>query len=247
MDGRLTDINLLASGFYTVSDAARLIEVGSAQRILGWLRGYPRRDIGPLLTRDFPPIAGTQELSFLDLMEVRFVEHFREQGVKVRTLRRSLETARKVFGEPKPLATSKIRFVARQDKRDVFVEEVLRPVAEETGDRKLWSLITKQYEIYEFIRDRLASSIRFDPDTALANRWIPRPNEFPEIVIDPRVAYGQPIVPGRVPTRALFDAWRAEDENLDAVADWFDVPVTEAKMAVAFEQLLLKPRRAVVN
>jgi hypothetical protein len=34
-----------------------------------------------------------QEVSFLDLVEVRFVEHFREVGVKVRTLRRALEAA----------------------------------------------------------------------------------------------------------------------------------------------------------
>lgn len=105
--GNMKPINPLAAGFYTISDAARLIEVGSARRILGWLRGYPKRRIGPLLNRDFMPIGGHEELSFLDLMEIRFVEYLREQGVKVQTLRKALENARIVFKEEKPLASEK--------------------------------------------------------------------------------------------------------------------------------------------
>ena len=94
--GNVEPINLLAAGFYTVQEAARLIEVGSVRRITGWLRGYPGRNVEPLLTRDYAKIGDYEELSFLDLMEVRFVEHFREQGVKVRTLRRALENARPI-------------------------------------------------------------------------------------------------------------------------------------------------------
>jgi hypothetical protein len=40
---RLADLNPLARGFYTVQEAARLIEVGSTHRIYGWLKGYRGR------------------------------------------------------------------------------------------------------------------------------------------------------------------------------------------------------------
>ena len=66
-------VNPLARGFYSVKDAARLIENARARRIYGWLKGYPDRDIGPLLERDYTPINDRQELSFLDLIEVRFL------------------------------------------------------------------------------------------------------------------------------------------------------------------------------
>jgi hypothetical protein len=111
--------NALAQGFYTVSEAARLIEVGNAARIHGRLKGYPNRQIGPLLTRDYEPIEERQELSFLDLMEVRFVEHFRYHGVKMRPLRCAAERLREEFETQHPFATDRVHLVA--DKADVFL------------------------------------------------------------------------------------------------------------------------------
>lgn len=236
--------NPLARGFYTVAEAARLIEVGSAARIRGWLKGYPGRRIGPLLTRDYPPLGEAQELSFLDLIEVRFVEHFREQQVKTCTLRSAIETARKVFGREKPLASDRVKFVT--DGKNIFVEEVLKPTAKAANDAALWSLVTRQYEIYEFIQARLLRGLSFDPGTHLARRWVPRPQEFPDIIVDPRIAYGQPVGPSSVPTATLYDAWEAERRDIDAVADWYGVPLPEAQMAVDFETRLRLPREALV-
>lgn len=243
--GNAVPTNPLAAGFYTVDDAARLIEVGSARRILGWLRGYPDRQIGPLLHRDYQPLGGRQELSFLDLMEVRFVEHLRDQGVKVRTLRKALEAARALFGEAKPLASDKVRFLLTADRKNVLVEEVLKPAAQEAGDTRLWNLLTRQYEMWEVIQAALAKGVSFDPRTHLAARWAPRPDSFPTILIDPRIAYGQPIIPALVPTRAIADIWAAEGGEVEAAADWFGIPVEQARDAVGFELALNEPKQAL--
>ena len=234
--GILQPANPLAIGFYTIRDAARLIEVGSKTRIAGWLRGYPGREIDPLLARDFQPIEGKQELSFLDLMEVRFVEHFREQGVSVRALRQALQTARQIFGDDKPLVSQKIRFVTTEDRKNVFVEEALKPAAKETEDTRLWSLLNRQYEMYEFIMDRLARGVVFDPATQIATRWAPRPDEFPTIHVDPRVAYGQPALPSGYPTQVIYEAWQAEDEDYGTVADGFNIGLEDVQTAVMFER-----------
>lgn len=223
-------------GFYTVSEATRLIEVGNRRRILGWLQGYPKRTTGALISRDYQPIGNKQEMSFLDLLEVRFIEHFREQGVHIQTLRRCVETAREIWQTPKPLATSYIRFRARKDGRDVLAEEVLRPAAEEYNDPKLLGLFARQYEIYAVIRDTLDKGVSFDPHSHFAVRWVPRPNKFPDIIVDPTVAYGRPTGPSKVPTAVLYSAWIAEGRKLDPVADWYEIPITEAKMAIDFEQ-----------
>jgi uncharacterized protein (DUF433 family) len=232
------ETNPLARGFYTVNDAARLIEAGRARRIMGWFRGYPRSQVGPLLVRDFQPIGGHEELSFLDLMEVRFVETFREAGVGVRALRQALVTARDVFKDEKPLVSARIRFVMTKDRKNLFSEEVLKPVAKATHDTRLWSLLTRQYEMYTFIMDRLERGVTFDPQTDLANQWTPRPDRFPDIIIDPRIAYGQPALPNGFPTQTIYESWRAEDEDYGSVSDWFDIPLTDVQSAVAFEQYL---------
>lgn len=237
--------NPLSRGFYTVHDAARLIEVGSAQRIRGWLAGYPRRQVGPLLVRDYEPIGNAQEMSFLDLMEVRFVEHFRDIGVKPQTLRRCIEVAREKFNEDKPLLKQGVLFIPTDDRRKVIVEEVLKPMAKENKDRKLWNLVDRNYEFNDFIEGALARGLAFDPETEMASEWRPRAIDFPNVVIDPRIAYGQPAVPSGIPTSVLFDAWRAEGEEIAPVADWFNVPVDQVQMAVGFEKLLKHEEQAL--
>lgn len=237
--------NPLSRGFYTVPDAARLIEVGSAARIRGWLSGYRQHGTGPLLQRDYAPIEGKQELSFLDLMEVRFVEHFRANGVKVRTLRAALEHARAVFNEDKPLLRRDILFLPTEDRKHLLVEEVMKRAATENDDRRLWNLVSKQYQFGEIVERTLARGLAFDPDTQLTSKWTPRPDRFPKIVVDPRVAYGQPSTPGRIATGSIFASWEAEGEEAPVVADWFNLPVGEVQMAVDFERSLIAERQAL--
>jgi uncharacterized protein (DUF433 family) len=230
--------NPLAQGFYTVPEAARLIQVGSARRIYGWLRGYSGRDIGPLLERDYQPIGDAEELSFHDLMEVRFVEHFREYGVKVSSLRIAANRLRNELNTKHPFASQKVILTA--DKADVFVKEVLQKAAEETDDIKLRSLTTNNYVMYEAIKQALIPGVEFSPHTELVNRWKPIPNKFPEITIDPRIARGQPVLPKGIPTGVLFDAWKAENKNVDSVALWYNLKSTDVLQAIRFEQALDK-------
>lgn len=76
----------------------------------------------------------------------------------------------------------------------------------------------------------------FDPQTHVAQSWQPRPDAFPKIEIDPRIAYGKPITPSHVPADAIYDLWLAEGEDTAAVADWFGMPLDEAEMAVRFHE-----------
>lgn len=234
--------NPLGRGFFTVREAARLIEFSDAHRIYGWLKGYPGRGVGPLLTRDYQPIEDHHELSFLDLIEIRFVEHFRHHQVKMRALRRAAELLRKEFGTGHPFATNRVHLVA--DKADVFLV-VMKEAATETKDRVLLSLTTENYVIEEMIKRALVPGLVFDDATRLARKWHPRPQKFPEIVIDPLIAYGQPAGASGIPTATLYEAWQSEEEDDDAVAYWHDVKAQEVQQAVEFERLLDVQRQAV--
>ena len=92
--------------------------------------------------------------------------------------------------------------------------------------------------MYEMIRKYLVPGLQFDDRTRLVKRLPPRPIMFPNIMIDPMVAYGQPTVPSGVPTSVLYDAWVAEGSDVDEAAYWHDVPAQDVRMAVEFEDVI---------
>lgn len=231
--------NPLAAGFYTVPDAARLIEIGDPRRIYGWLRGYPQSAMGPLLNRDYTPIKGQadEELSFLDLMEIRAVEFFRANGVKSRTLRRAIEEARVVLKTTHPFATRNVTFKA--DDKFLYLDELLKQSAKAEGDTLLYNLVTKRYESLLLIKDSISTGVEYNPSDNLPIIWTPRVN-FPKITINPKISYGRPALPSGIATATLYNSWLAEGKNYDEVAFWFGMPVNDVHQAIEFENEIAK-------
>jgi uncharacterized protein (DUF433 family) len=216
----------LFAGFYTTAEAARILGLDGTRKIQGWLNGWRGSSAGPIIRRDFKE---TSTVSFLDLMEMRFIEFFRGQGVSMPTLRKSAEKARTEWGKEHPFALSHAIYMT--DRRKVFAQ-----VAQEEGDKTTWDLASGQHEMWEAIEQAIAKGVTFDPKTELACRWHPRPGDFPHIVVDPRFAFGRPVVEARgVPTAALFRQWRAEGGDKERVARWFEVSAPEVAEAVEFE------------
>lgn len=220
----------LAGGFYTVREAARLLNLPHGGVITNWLKGRGRGK--PVIQRQYEPLEGKQELGFLDLIEVRFVEHFRKQGYSLQSLRKAAETARQELSCEHPFALYGARFVARR--KDIFLT-----VAKQEDDPKLLNLVTKQYAMYAVLEALLERGLQFNPTSGLAMLWRPREKEFPHVIIDPKVAYGQPALEReRVPTDAIFSTWKAEGGDYKAVADWFEIDEGLAREAVEFELAL---------
>lgn len=216
----------LNGGFYTVSEAVRLLGVDNAQRIVRWLQ--PTASGGePVILREYEKVGREHELSFLDLLEVRFVEHFRRQKISLQALRVAAKNARRELGVSHPFATSNVKF--QTDRKQVFLE-----TAKETGDTFFLNLMTNQIEIYEFIEQVLARDLEFDV-SGLARLWRPW-RATPDVLISPAFAFGQPVIsPRRVPTSTLFRTWKAEDGAFDTVAEWHSVSKAEVQQAVEFE------------
>jgi hypothetical protein len=225
----LTTNDPVAGGFYTVREAARLLAIAQPSKITGWLHGYKGRGRGPIIQRQYQPVDGAQELGFLDLIEVRFVEHFRKQGVSLQALRKAAETAREEWKQRHPFATSSAKYLT--DRIEVFSK-----TARDVHDNVLLNLVTKQYEMYVVLEEVLAKGVEFDPTSGLAREWKPRPAEFPDVVLSPLVAYGQPaIMPFGVPTSAIYNTWTAENGNYAATSDWYEIDEKLARQAVEFE------------
>lgn len=217
----------VAGGFYTVREAARLLGIGQPSKITAWLQGH-QKGASPVIRRQYTPIEGAQELGFWDLIEVRFVEHFRKQNVSLQALRKAAEFARQEFGQAHPFATSNVKFLT--DRVTVFSH-----VAKETRDKHLLDLVTRQYAMYVVLEEILAKGVEFDPASGLATEWRPR-REYPHVALNPLVAYGQPaILPDGVPTAAVYQTWKAESGSYSAVADWYEITEDLAREAVEFE------------
>lgn len=221
----------LVGGFYTLQEVARLLDIDSTQRIRGWLAGYQNR-AEAIIIRQYGAGTTVQDVGFWDLLEIRFIEHFRKQGVSLQSIRRAAQAARAELKRDHPFAMSSVKFMT--DRKRIFLH-----TAEETQDQKLLDLTRGQYAMYEMIEQLLAKGVSFDPSTGLAEQWHPRPSEFPHIVLNPKFAFGQPVVePNRVPTAALFKLWKAENGDYDAVSDWYEVDKPLAQEAIEFEMAL---------
>lgn len=214
----------LLAGFFSISEVARLVGV-SPNLIRGWLNGYANSRSGPVVERDFD---GTRTVSFLDLIELRFIATFRAQRVPMPTLRLAAEKARKDWQVNHPLALASDKYVT--DRRKIFAKS-----AEESGDSVTWDMATGQHEMWETIEQTIEKGVVFDPNTYLAKLWHPRPAEFPSVVVNPHVAFGRPTIKGtKVPTSVLFRQWKAEGSK-DRVAEWFAVPREAVTTAIEYE------------
>lgn len=217
----------LIGGFYSAQDAARLLRIASVRRIKGWLAGYGGAT-GPILERDYEPVGGKQALSFWDLIEVRFLDYFRQQGLSLQTLRKVAIKARQDLNARHPFAVYTVRFVT--DRKRIFAT-----VAEEEKDTRAWDIATSQYEMYETIERSLAKNVEFNPSSGLAQRFFPLP-DIRAVFVHPSYAYGKPVVGEMgVPTAALFRMWEAERGNKRRVADAFGVSEQDVATAVEFE------------
>jgi hypothetical protein len=213
----------LAGGFYTVAEAARLLGLESPQRVTRWLSGPD-----PVILRQYQKLGIQHEIGFLDLLEIRFIEHFRRRGISLQSLRRCAQNARVALDMEHPFATSNVKF--QTDRKRVFLE-----TAEETGDRKLLDLMVNQYAIYSVIETFLARDLTFDV-SGLALEWRPDTAHFPDVAINPLHAFGRPAVAeSHVPTTAVFNLFNAEKGNIAAVARWFGLTENETRQAVEFE------------
>ena len=228
-----SDESLLGIGLYTIPEAARLTGVPS-RSIRRWLLGYRYKPDGEYRERpsvwsaDAPHTDETVGLSFLDLIEVRFVQAFREHGVTWKIIREAAARACEEFHKSHAFVSRRFR----TDGRWIILETIERA----GGQKRLINLVRSQYEFEKIISPILKGGLVFS-EADLAIRWFPAwPKR--QVVIDPHRCFGRPIVAsGGVPTEILAGAVKVEGSP-NAVAKWYDVPLVAVHAAVDFENRL---------
>ena len=242
----------IGSGLYTVAEACRLtgISPGRARR---WMRGYSfvrkgePRTSPPLILGEYASNEpGSITLSFMDLVEARFVDAFLKKGVRWPILREAHDKAAKDLRVTHPFATRKFA----TDGHSILAR---------IGQAAILDIVGGQLGFHRILKDYLVTGLDFKDQ--LAVRWWPLGRHRP-VVIDASRSFGQPIVNREgVPTAVLHRAYIAESRSqidlkshadsseaaesassttlhagaIERVARWYDVERRSVRAAVEYE------------
>ena len=195
---------------YPVSEAARYVGV-HRNTVTAWINNLPERAKGT-------------PLSYLELVEMAFVASFRRLEVpfeRIRGVRMFLGLG---AGSDCPFATRAFKTEgcrALMAFRGYSSSKAWNGViVSDSHGRSAWT---------ELMRERFAA---FDYEHEIAIRWHLAGRDS-QVAIDPRIAFGAPMVSG-LPTRILLGRFDS-GETVPEIADDFDIDETAVRDALAFE------------
>jgi len=203
---------------YHVNDAARYAGTTPAT-IVSWQR--EQGQAGPALGVRDSGVA----LSFLQLVELRFVAAMRDLGMKLKDIRAAREYLQSQFKTEFPFADIRLK----SDGQSILVDLEETEGAEFRG-KVLVANKWGQYAWKEIIGERFHE---FQYGDRFARRWHVAGKSSP-ILIDPLIAYGSPQIRG-VPTWVVKNRHDG-GESSDEIAKDFMLTKRQVKAALNFEQ-----------
>ena len=203
----------------------------AAGKIRRWLRGHDyvhrgeRHHAEPLWRPQIELNDDELHLGFRDLVELRVVNAFINEGFSPWRVRQGLAAARELAGDERPLST--LRF--QTDGRTIFLN-----LAEQAGNSHLVDVFSRQLAFRRILAPCLRD-IEFERDLPI--RWrIGGP--LKRIVIDPLRSFGKPIDDETgVPIDVLAQAAIVEG-SVEKAARAYAVPVRAVEQAAAFARRL---------
>lgn len=218
--------NLVGIGLYTLNDAAQLLKT-PARTIRRWMAGYDYARAGhhhhvqPLWKPEIEIVEDQIDLSFRDLIELRFVKAFVEMGLDLRIVRSCMELARKYAESDRPFSTGHFR----TDGKTIFLDSL-----DGLSEPALIDLRKQQY-VFKTVVERTFRDLDLEDD--IVQRWRPFGGKA-SIVVDPRRSFGQPVAARfGVPTIVLAEAVEAE-VSVARVAAIYEVDPAVVRDAVKF-------------
>ena len=235
-------------GVYDAAEALRLLNFQrdatpvrrvQARTLYRWLRGYDYaasdgiRHAAPLWQPDYA--VGDRdgetpmplEISFRDLIELRFVNAFRALGLSLPAIRTCLARAVDVIGDSRPFSTRRFR----TDGKTIFLD-----ITSDLPDGAMIDLKSRQHVFRHVVAPSL-KDLEFEADSVA--RWFPLGLDRRSLVIDPARAFGRPVATeSGIPVEVLADAVAVEGSVADA-ARAYEVPISVVKDAVRFRERLV--------
>jgi uncharacterized protein (DUF433 family) len=181
-------------------------------------------------TSKIPRIDGRLTLSFNDLMEVRFVQAFRELGISLQKIRRAVAELQRMTQSDYPFSQRRVV----TDGAELFA------VLEDAEGNPLLLELTeaRNFAFYSVIYPMLQRGLIFD-ERGRVERWYPDIDRFSHIELNPRVCFGHPVVEGtRIQPQFLARALQIE-RSIERVADWYEIDPALVEQAAEFNRQYL--------
>jgi uncharacterized protein (DUF433 family) len=220
----------LGVGLYTIGDAARILD-DSKSRVRGWLRGYKATTTGGLrqyrsyINRDLPEFEEQSVLTFADLIELKFIQMFRDKGVSPKTIIRVYDLLSERYKTNHPFTVRRIQTDGK-NLLDLLGESKSGPIYED---------VMRAQTVLGRIAQPFFLKLKYHRD--IASEYWPIGVER-RVVIAPEYAFGSPVESkSAVPTLVLYKGHEA-GEPVEALADWYDVEPEGVSDAIAYERRL---------
>lgn len=224
-----TAANERESAAYTLAEAAHYLRLPAAT-LRSWVLGrhYPKAEG----SGEFPPLlrpASRQPplLSFSNLIEAHVLRSLRtEHGVPVKALRAALAYAEKKLGIQRLLLRPELRADAGKLFLDRYGDLIELSASGQLAMRRLFEEHLKRIEW-----DSSKVPIRLYPFLSTV-----APGDERAIVIDPRIAFGRPVVLRKgVSTSAIVERIDAGETVTDIAAD-YELGSSEVEQAILYER-----------
>jgi uncharacterized protein (DUF433 family) len=228
--------NLIDMPIYSLAVVARYLKV-PLQTARSWVLGrdYPTK-AGP---KRFPPLIQPADpaghyLSFRNLAEIHVLDSIRrDDGIPIAKVREALDYLREHLNSAHPLADRRME----TDGVDLFLREyrrltnlnrqgqyALKELMDAYVHRLDWDRKGLAIRLFPFYRDTREDEALFDPG-----------REPRAIVIDPKIAFGRPVLVGSgVPTSTIAER-HSSGESVEELAADYDESVDNINEAIRAE------------
>ncbi len=224
-------VELLNREVYSSGEAARLLGV-PASTLRRWLNGHERAG------QFYPPVLrlepGSDIVTWGEFVEAGYLREYRRLKVSLQSLRPFILALRESLDVPYPLAHSRPWVHDRQ-----LVQEIQK--ASGLDERLAFVEYSSGQLVLSPVAEAFFKKVEFDPKDSVARRMYPDGRDS-HVVIDPRLAWGEPTVDG-IRTDNLYELWQAGDDP-DRIAEAFDLTREQVQSALRYEAGHGKPQAA---
>ncbi|TGP18100.1 MULTISPECIES: hypothetical protein [unclassified Mesorhizobium] len=217
--------DLLGGGIFTLPETAELVEAPQGS-VRIWVNGRKGRQ-QPVIENQLGRVAGKVAINFTNLMELRFVARFVNNGVRLNEIRSIMQEAKDTLAHPHPFAT---RIVFQTDGK-----KIVAAITRKHGVELVYEdLKSKNFEMPVVVMPSLKEDVVFDPAGNMV-AWYPRKEIAPSVIVHPRFSFGRPTLQeSHIPTERLAHAVKIEG-SVGVVADQFEVSEDQVSEAVRFQ------------
>lgn len=220
----------IGKGTYTIPEVQYLTGI-SSKKITRWTNGYTYKknnsiyQSNPIYKSEYLDTENEAYLSFLDLIEILFIDSFEKHGLSLQSIRKAADSASRLINTSHPFA-KKIFYT---DGKTILAE-----IAKENNDPELIDLLRKQYQMDSIIAPSLIASLDFN-QLDLAEKWWPlgRNNR---VVVDPLRNFGKPIIDNlNIRVATIIDLYN-RNKSINEISSWYDIDEISINAALEFSR-----------